>query len=111
MRGPLGSPEAGLVHLAGRAERLASRRSVAGAPGRSTRRTDQYYLHLFLPEQPDLNWRNPEVVEAMHGILRFWLDRGVDGFRIDVAALYRQGSELRRPSSLAGRGAPLSDFN
>ncbi|MCP2286716.1 Alpha amylase, catalytic domain [Promicromonospora umidemergens] len=47
--------------------------------------TGQCYLHLFLPQQPDLNWRNPEVVEAMHGVLRFWLDRGVDGFRIDVA--------------------------
>lgn len=47
--------------------------------------TGQYYLHLFLPEQPDLNWRNPEVVAAMHATLRFWLDRGVDGFRIDVA--------------------------
>ena len=46
--------------------------------------TGQWYLHLFLPEQPDLNWRNPQVVEAMHGVLRFWLDRGVDGFRIDV---------------------------
>jgi alpha-glucosidase len=46
--------------------------------------TEQYYLHLFLPEQPDLNWANPEVVEAMHGVLRFWLDRGVDGFRADV---------------------------
>ncbi|HZD04786.1 MAG TPA: alpha-amylase family glycosyl hydrolase [Longimicrobiales bacterium] len=46
--------------------------------------TGQYYLHLFLPQQPDLNWRNPEVVAAMHGTLRFWLDRGVDGFRIDV---------------------------
>ncbi|MDP9071006.1 MAG: alpha-amylase family glycosyl hydrolase [Actinomycetota bacterium] len=47
--------------------------------------TGQYYLHLFLPEQPDLNWQNPEVVEAMEGVLRFWLDRGVDGFRVDVA--------------------------
>ncbi len=46
--------------------------------------TQQWYLHLFLPEQPDLNWRNPEVIEAMHGTLRFWLDRGVDGFRMDV---------------------------
>jgi alpha-glucosidase len=46
--------------------------------------TGQWYLHLFLPEQPDVDWHNPEVVEAMHGILRFWLDRGVDGFRIDV---------------------------
>jgi len=46
--------------------------------------TGQYYLHQFLPEQPDLNWDNPEVVAAMHDVVRFWLDRGVDGFRIDV---------------------------
>lgn len=46
--------------------------------------TGQYYLHSFLEQQPDLNWRNPEVVEAMHSVLRFWLDRGVDGFRIDA---------------------------
>jgi alpha-glucosidase len=46
--------------------------------------TGQYYLHSFLPEQPDLNWEHPPVVEAMHDALRFWLDRGVDGFRIDV---------------------------
>lgn len=46
--------------------------------------TGQYYLHAFLKEQPDLNWRNPEVREAMSAVLRFWLDRGVDGFRIDV---------------------------
>jgi alpha-glucosidase len=44
----------------------------------------QYYYHAFLKEQPDLNWRNPEVVDAMLGVLRFWLERGVDGFRIDV---------------------------
>ncbi|HSK39692.1 MAG TPA: alpha-amylase family glycosyl hydrolase [Arenibaculum sp.] len=46
--------------------------------------TGQYYYHAFLDEQPDLNWRNPEVVRAMHDVLRFWLDRGVDGFRVDV---------------------------
>ncbi len=46
--------------------------------------TGQYYLHLFLKEQPDLNWRNPDVVAAIHAHLRFWLDKGVDGFRIDV---------------------------
>jgi alpha-glucosidase len=44
----------------------------------------QYYLHLFLPEQPDLNWGEPAVVDAMHDVARFWLDRGVDGFRVDV---------------------------
>jgi alpha-glucosidase len=46
--------------------------------------TGQYYLHLFDPKQPDLNWRNPAVVEAMHEVMRFWFRRGIDGFRIDV---------------------------
>jgi alpha-glucosidase len=46
--------------------------------------TGQYYLHSFAREQPDLNWENPAVEAAMHDVLRFWLDRGVDGFRIDV---------------------------
>jgi alpha-glucosidase len=46
--------------------------------------TGQYYLHCFLPSQPDLDWSNPEVVAAMHRVMRFWLDRGVDGFRVDV---------------------------
>ena len=47
-------------------------------------RTEQYYLHAFLEQQPDLNWRNPAVCAAMYDVLRFWLARGVDGFRIDV---------------------------
>jgi alpha-glucosidase len=46
--------------------------------------TGQYYYHAFLPEQPDLNWRNAEVVGAMHEVMRFWLRKGVDGFRVDV---------------------------
>lgn len=46
--------------------------------------TGQYYYHAFLREQPDLNWRHPGVVSAMHDVLRFWLNRGVDGFRVDV---------------------------
>jgi alpha-glucosidase len=48
-------------------------------------RSGQWYLHLFDPKQPDLDWTNPEVVAEFEAILRFWLDRGVDGFRIDVA--------------------------
>jgi alpha-glucosidase len=48
-------------------------------------KTDQWYLHSFTPSQPDLNWWNPEVRAAMDGVLRFWLGRGVDGFRVDVA--------------------------
>lgn len=46
--------------------------------------TKQYYYHAFLREQPDLNWRNPEVRDAMLKVMRFWLDKGVDGFRVDV---------------------------
>ncbi len=47
--------------------------------------SEQYYLHLFLPEQPDLNWSNPNLVLEFDEVLQFWLDRDVDGFRIDVA--------------------------
>jgi alpha-glucosidase len=46
--------------------------------------TGQYYYHAYLKEQPDLNWRNPQVQRAMHDVMRFWLNRGVDGFRVDV---------------------------
>ncbi|SDO73161.1 oligo-1,6-glucosidase [Nakamurella panacisegetis] len=46
--------------------------------------TGEYYLHLFSPKQPDLNWENPDVRSAVHEMMRWWLDRGVDGFRMDV---------------------------
>lgn len=46
--------------------------------------TDQYYYHSFAEEQADLNWQNQEVRQAVFDVLRFWLDRGVDGFRFDV---------------------------
>jgi alpha-glucosidase len=58
-------------------------------------RTMQYYLHSFLKEQPDLNWRNPDLVRAMHDTLRFWMERGVDGFRIDVMGRILKDPELR----------------
>jgi len=57
--------------------------------------TGQFYLHSFLKEQPDLNWRNPEVQAAMFDVVRFWLDRGVDGFRIDVAHFILKDPDLR----------------
>ncbi len=57
--------------------------------------TQQYYLHSFLPEQPDLNWRNPAVRDAMYDALRFWLDRGVDGFRVDVLWLLIKDAGFR----------------
>jgi len=46
--------------------------------------TGQYYLHSFYPEQPDLNWRNPEVAAAIGDVMRFWFERGIDGFRVDA---------------------------
>jgi glycosidase len=58
-------------------------------------KTGQYYLHSFLKEQPDLNWRNPDVKQAMFDVLRFWLARGVDGFRIDVAHFIMKDPALR----------------
>jgi len=58
-------------------------------------RSGQYYLHNFLPEQPDLNWWNEDVRAAFDDILRFWLDRGIAGFRIDVAHGIVKDRELR----------------
>ena len=60
-------------------------RSVFGGSGWTRDSvTGQYYFHQFLAAQPDLNWRTPAVSEAMHGVMRFWLDRGADGFRLDA---------------------------
>lgn len=58
-------------------------------------KTQQYYLHMFLKEQPDLNWRNPAVERRMHDVLRFWMERGVDGFRIDVMDRIIKDPQLR----------------
>lgn len=55
----------------------------------------QYYLHNFLPSQPDLNWYNPEVIDAILKVARFWLDLGVDGFRLDVVNFFTHDQFLR----------------
>jgi alpha-glucosidase len=69
-------------------ERPNNWRSVfGGAAWTLDEPTGQFYLHSFLREQPDLNWRNPELVRAMHDVLRFWFERGIDGFRIDVMGM------------------------
>jgi alpha-glucosidase len=66
-------------------------------------RTGQYYLHSYTPQQPDLNWRNPSVRAAMHQVLRFWLDRGLDGFRIDAPHRLGKDALLRdNPADVAG---------
>ena len=57
--------------------------------------TQQFYLHSFLAQQPDLNWRNPQVRAAIYAAMRFWLERGVDGFRMDVLWLLIKDAEFR----------------
>jgi alpha-glucosidase len=74
--------------------------------------TGQYYLHSFLARQPDLNWRNPAVRTAMYDVLRFWLSRGVDGFRVDVLWRLIKDAEFRddpiNPHYRAGEPSHLS---
>lgn len=79
--------------------------------------TGQYYMHNFLDSQPDLNWWNPAVHEEFERILRFWFDRGIDGFRIDVAhglykdALLRDNPSQTTDSRLDGRYGFRSQYN
>ncbi len=70
--------------------------SLFGGPAwKFDEHTGQYYLHSFLDKQPDLNWENPEVRTVMADVLRFWLDRGVDGFRVDAVRWIAKDPELR----------------
>src|SRR5687767_14921977 len=81
-----GSPERARYHFRdGRGEQPPNDwESVFGGPAWTQVPDGQWYLHLFAPEQPDLNWDQPEVRDEFLDVLRFWLDLGVDGFRIDV---------------------------
>ena len=73
-----------------------------GTPG-------EWYLHLFAPEQPDFNWANPEVRAEFEAVLRFWFDRGVDGIRIDSAALLTKDPRApRRPGPATRRPTPTA---
>ena len=76
----------------------------AGAAWTLDEATGQWYLHSFLPEQPDLDWENAEVEAAMHDVLRFWLDRGVDGFRVDVVHLLAKDPLLRANGGIPPQG-------
>lgn len=67
-------------------------------------KTKQYYYHMFYKQQPDLNWRNPKVRAAMLDVFRFWADRGVKGFRLDVFNVYFKDAQFRsNPEKLIGR--------
>ena len=96
-----------------RSRRTTGRPCSAGRPGSGspspTARPGEWYLHLFAPEQPDLNWEHPEVRADFERTLRFWFDRGVDGFRIDVAhSLVKEeglpDAERHGVAAAAGRG-------
>ena len=70
--------------------------SIFGGPAWTLdKETGQYYMHSFLSEQPDLNWENPKVREEMQGVLRFWMDLGVDGFRADAVWHLSKDADLR----------------
>ncbi|MGY2066072.1 glycoside hydrolase family 13 protein [Blastococcus sp. SYSU DS0619] len=80
------SPEAARYHFAPPSEEPPNNwQSLFGGPAWSRTPDGRWYLHLFAPEQPDLNWRDPAVAADFERTLRFWLDRGVSGFRVDVA--------------------------
>jgi alpha-glucosidase len=73
-------------------------------------RRGRWYLHSFYPEQPDLDWRNQEVVEAMQAVVRFWIERGVDGYRIDAIDRLLKDPELRDdPPAGEPFGLPVGD--
>jgi alpha-glucosidase len=85
--------------------------SVFGGPAWELDETrGRYYLHLFAPEQPDLDWHNPDVEREFESILRFWLDRGVDGMRVDVAHGLYKDPELADEEEPAP-GAELHSFD
>ena len=75
-------------------------------------KTDEYYLHLYVSKQPDLNWDNPDVRQAVWDLMHFWIDRGCDGFRVHFSqlALHRESEtnffveDGRNQSDLEGRG-------
>ncbi|MFI7696536.1 glycoside hydrolase family 13 protein [Nonomuraea sp. NPDC049655] len=79
--------------------------SIFGGPAWTQVPDGQWYLHLFDPGQPDLNWTNPDVHREFHDVLRFWYDRGVDGIRIDSAAL------LAKPDGLTGSYEDLDEVH
>ena len=86
--------------------------SVFGGPAWTwDARRGQYYLHNFLPEQPDLNLHNPAVQDAVLDVARFWLDRGVDGFRLDAINFAMHDPELRDNPPARGGGKRLRSFD
>ena len=77
--------------------------AFSGSAWQYDERSGEYFLHLFSPKQPDLNWENPEVREAVYAMMHWWVDRGVDGFRMDVINLISKQPELLDGEAPPGR--------
>ena len=84
--------------------------TFGGSAWRYNPKRGQYYYHMFTPEQPDLNWRNPAVRAALLGNMRFWLERGVDGFRLDVFNNFFKDPEFRDNPSYKNLGLRPFDW-
>jgi alpha-glucosidase len=85
--------------------------SIFGGPAWARdERSGRWYLHSFYPEQADLDWRNPELVSTMQDVVRFWLERGVDGFRLDAVNMIAKDAELRDDPPATGEfPLPVND--
>ena len=81
------------------------RAAFGGSAWSRDEESGRWYLHTFYPEQPDLDWRNPEVVSAMQDVVRFWLHRGVDGFRLDAVNVIGKDADLRDDPPASGEFA------
>ena len=95
-------PRAGMEPGAPGAEPTNWSSSFSGSAWELDEATGEYYLHLFSRKQPDLNWENPEVRAAVYEMMRWWLDRGVDGFRMDVINFISKDTSLPDASSPTG---------
>jgi oligo-1,6-glucosidase len=97
------SPRSGMEAGAPGAEPTNWRSAFSGPAWELDEATGEYYLHIFSRKQPDLNWENPQVREAVYAMMRWWLDRGVDGFRMDVINFISKDPAL--PDGHGGGGA------
>ena len=95
--------------------------AFSGSAWNFDERSGEYYLHLFQPKQPDLNWENPQVRQAVYDMMNWWVDRGVDGFRMDVinliskrrsstTACRRRGASAHRNFDYTANGPRLDEF-
>jgi len=97
-------PRPGVTALTPGAEPTNWESEFSGSAWQWDETTSQYYLHVYSRKQPDLNWENPQVRQAIYAMMRWWLDRGVDGFRMDVINMISKDTSL--PDAAPRHGSP-----